>query len=167
MSAKWRPDDSLSERDSNGLVRGVQRINDALQKHKVSVGKGITTSRDRGMANARRDLKRKGMLPDVEQWLEPFVVADGDFLFFTSRLKPGTKVPRHSHPDFDVLRVVIKGSLKVGRLTLRPGDIMLVQRGQQYATQAGPQGCTIFYGHIAPSPPGPGPGPGPGSVVSR
>jgi quercetin dioxygenase-like cupin family protein len=147
----------LSERDSKGQVRGVLRISDALRKNKVSLGKGVITSRDRGMAAVRRDLKRTGMPRGVEQWLMPVVVADGNFLFFISRLKPGTKVPRHSHDDIDVLRVVIKGELKVGRVTLKPGDFMLALRGVEYATQAGPQGCTICYGHISPPAPGPGP----------
>jgi hypothetical protein len=160
MSADWRPDDSLSERDSTGQVRGVLRITDALRKNKVSLGTGVITSRDRGMAAVRRDLKRTGLPRGVEQWLMPVVVADGNFLFFISRLKPNTKVPRHAHDDIDVLRIIIKGELKVGRVTLKPGDFMLALRGVAYATQAGPQGCIIAYGHITPPPPGPGPGPG-------
>jgi redox-sensitive bicupin YhaK (pirin superfamily) len=149
----------LSERDAKGQVRGVQRINAALRKNKVSVGKGITTSRDKGMAAVRRDLKRTGMPRGVEQWQEPIVVADGDFLFFTSRLKPNTKVPRHSHEGIDVVRVVIEGHLQIGDLVLGPGDSMLVLRGEEYAIQAGKDGCTVFYGHIRV--PGPRPMPTP------
>jgi hypothetical protein len=147
----------LSERDAKGQVRGVQRINDALRKNKVSFGKGVITSRDKGMAAVRRDLKRTGMPRGVEQWQEPIVVVDGDVLFFESRLKPNTKVPRHSHDDVDVLRVVIKGDLTVGRVHLKQGDYMLARRGVEYGTQAGPQGCTVFYAHLK----GPGPRPMP------
>ena len=165
MSPEWSPDDSLSARDSKGQVNGVKRINDALRKNKVSPAKGIVTSRDRGMAAARRDLKRTGMPKGVEQWQEPIVVADGEFLFFTSRLKPNTKVPRHSHDDIDVIRVVIKGTLKVGRVTLKAGDTMVALRGNKYATQAGPGGCVIWYGHLTPRP-GPVP-PGPGTTPRK
>jgi anti-sigma factor ChrR (cupin superfamily) len=148
MSSEWRPDDSLSERDQKGEVRGARRIKDALQKNKVRFGKGVITSRDTGMAAVRRDLKRSGLPRGVEHWQMPIVLGQGgDILCFISRLKPGTKVPEHAHKQA-VFRVVIEGELKYGRKTLKAGDWMLVPGGQAYSVQTGAIACVIFYAHI-------------------
>ncbi len=147
MSSEWRPDDSLSERDQKGEVRGARRIKNALTKNKVRLGKGVITSRDTGMAAVRRDLKRTGLPRGVEHWQMPIMLGQGgDIVCFTSRLKPGTKVPEHAHKQA-VFRVVIEGELKTGRKTLKAGDWMLVPAGQIYSVQAGPTGCKIFYAH--------------------
>jgi anti-sigma factor ChrR (cupin superfamily) len=147
VNSEWRPDDSLSERDQKGEVRGARRIKDALTKNKVRLGKGVITSRDTGMAAVRRDLKRNGLPRGVEHWQMPIMLGQGgDIVCFMSRLKPGTKVPEHAHKQA-VFRVVIEGELKTGRKTLKPGDWMLVPAGQIYSVQAGPNGCKIFYAH--------------------
>jgi hypothetical protein len=148
VSSTWRPDDSLSERDQKGVLKGAQRVNDALRKNNVRLGSGVITSRDTGMAAVRRDLKREGLPRGVEHWQMPIVLGQGgDILCFISRLKPGTKVPEHAHKQA-VFRVIIDGSLKYGRRTLKAGDWMLVPSGEKYAIQAGSTGCTIFYAHI-------------------
>ena len=152
MSSVWRPDDSLSERDQKGEIRGSRRIKEALQKHGVRSGKGILTSRDTGMSAVKRELKRTGMPPGVEQWQLPVTLGPGeDILSFTGRMKPGAKVPKHAHKQA-VFRLVIEGSLKYGGKTLKPGDWMYVPAGQAYALTAGPQGCTTLYHHGLPSP---------------
>jgi anti-sigma factor ChrR (cupin superfamily) len=149
MSSKYRPDDSLSERDQKGELKGARRITDALKKNKVRLGKGVITSRDTGMAAVRRDLKRTGLPPGVEHWQMPIVLGQGgDILCFISRLKPGTKVPEHAHEGIAVFRVILGGELKYGRKTLKTGDFILIPGGVNYAVQAGPQGCSIFYAHI-------------------
>lgn len=149
MSSEWRPDDSLSERDQKGELRGTRKIIDALQKNKVRLGKGVITSRDTGMAAVRRDLKRTGLPRGVEHWQIPIVLGhDGDILFFISRLKPNAKVPEHAHEGIAVFRVILDGELKIGRKTLKAGDWVLVTGGERYSAQAGPQGCSVFYAHI-------------------
>ncbi|MHB8612040.1 MAG: cupin domain-containing protein [Candidatus Dormibacteraceae bacterium] len=122
----------------------------SLRKHGVRYGKGVITSRDKGVAAAQRDLKREGMPPGVESWQIPVVFRpSGDILSFITRMKAGATVPAHSH-DHSVIRFVFKGSLKYGRLTLKVGDWMYVPAGQVYSVTAGPGGCTILYGHGLP-----------------
>ncbi len=133
--------------DNKGRVQGARRVRDALQKHGVRYGKGVITSRDKGVAAVQRDLKREGMPPGVESWQIPIVFRPGgDILSFMTRMKPGASVPAHAH-DHAVVRVVLKGSLKYGRVTLKVGDWMLVPAEQTYSVTAGPEGCSILYGH--------------------
>jgi anti-sigma factor ChrR (cupin superfamily) len=139
----------LSERDQKGASKGAQRIEAALQKHKVSSAKKVITSRDARMNDVKKTLKRPRttMPAGVEQWQLP--VTHGprqDVLSFMGRMKPGAKVPAHKHKN-DVFRVVIKGSLKIGNKTLKAGDWMHVRAGQSYALQAGSQGCVTYYNH--------------------
>jgi hypothetical protein len=149
MSTKYRPDDSLSERNQKGELNGTRRIIDALKKNNVHLGKGVITSRDTGMAAVRRDLKRTGLPPGVEHWQMPIVLGErGDILCFISRLKPNTIVPEHAHEGIAVFRVVIEGKLIYGRKTLHPGDHIFIPGGVKYAVKGGPEGCVIFYAHI-------------------
>jgi quercetin dioxygenase-like cupin family protein len=146
MSSNWRPDDSLSERDKKGVLRGARRAKAALTKNKVSVGKRVITSRDTGMAAVMRDLKRSGMPPGVQSTQMPIVIGR-DLLCFISTLDPGTIVPEHSHA-FAVLRVVIEGELIFGRKILKPGDWMFVPARTTYSIRAGrKKKLRIFYGH--------------------
>jgi len=156
MSA-WRPDDSLLDRGPKGEVKGTRRVSDVLRQRGIRAANQITTSRDTGMAAAQRDLKRTGMPAGVEQWQVPIVTPLDNVLVFISRMKPGTAVPPHVHRVW-VFRVVISGTLKFGRKTLRPGDWMLVPPGREYSIQAGSGGCTVAYAHCAPGPTPPGPG---------
>ncbi len=150
MSSNWRPDDSLMKADSKGRVQGTRRVVEALHKNGVRYGKGVITSRDKGVAAAQRDLKREGMPRGVESWQIPVVFRPGgDVLSFITRMKPGAIVPKHSH-DHAVVRFVFKGSLKYGRVTLKIGDWMFVAAGQEYSVMAGVDGCSVLYGHGSP-----------------
>jgi quercetin dioxygenase-like cupin family protein len=148
VSSEWRPDDSLSERDKKGELLGARRVKAALRKNKVSLGKGVVTSRDRGMAAVLRDLKRTGMPKGVQTTQLPIVF--GHYLLaFISTLDPGTIVPEHQH-TVGVFRVVIEGELIFGRKTLLPGDWMYVPAGTPYSIRAGTKKkkkLKMFYGH--------------------
>jgi hypothetical protein len=144
VSSEWRPDDSLNQRNNKGQLRGALRVNAALRKNKVRLGKGVITSRDTGMAAVRRDLKRTGMPPGVESWQLPVLL--GDILWFITCFDPWAMVPLHAHPQ-DSLRIVISGELKFGRKTLKAGDWMFVPAGQDYSVQAGSTRCCIAYFH--------------------
>ncbi len=149
MSPVWQPDDSLSERDQKGGSKGARRIKAALQKHKVSSAKRVITSRDAGMNKVKQTLKRPraSMPAGVEQWQIPVTIGGNrGVLIFVGRMKPGAKVPTHSHKH-DVFRVVISGSLKYEGKTLKAGDWMFVPAGQSYAMSAGPQGALTHYHH--------------------
>jgi len=159
MSSEWRPDDSLMGVDKQGRTRGSLAVARALRKHGVRYGKGVITSRDKGVAAAQRELKREGLPPGVQSWQIPIIFRPtGDILSFITLMKPGATVPAHSH-DHAVVRFVFKGSLKYGRVTLKEGDWMYVPAGQTYSVTAGVHGCGITYGHGAPCilPPGIGP----------
>jgi len=147
MSSEWRPDDSIMEADRRGTLRGARSVAAALLRNGVHYGKGVITSRDRGVAAAQRDLKREGMPPGVESWQIPLVFRPtGQVLSFITHMKPGATVPAHSH-DHAVVRFIFKGSLKFGRVTLKVGDWMYVPAGQVYSVTAGINGCGITYGH--------------------
>jgi quercetin dioxygenase-like cupin family protein len=149
MTTNWRPDDSLMEPDKKvkGRVQGSQRVIDALKRHGVRYGKGVITSRDKGVAAVQKDLKREGMPPGVESWQIPVLFhPTGDVLTFLTRMKPLARVPEHSH-DHAVVRVVLEGQLKYSRLTLKVGDWMFVPANVVYTVTAGPDGCRILYHH--------------------
>jgi quercetin dioxygenase-like cupin family protein len=148
VSTEWRPDDSLSGRNKKGELIGGLRVKAALRKNKVSLGKGVITSRDRGMAAVLRDLKRTGMPKGVSTTQLPIVF--GHYLLaFISTLDPGTIVPEHEH-TVGVFRVVIEGELIFGRKTLVAGDWMYVPAGTRYSIRAGKKKkkkLIVFYGH--------------------
>jgi quercetin dioxygenase-like cupin family protein len=150
MNSEWRPDDSMMEADARGTLRGARRVAAALRRNGVQYGKGVITSRDKGVAAAQSDLKREGMPPGVESWQIPFVLRlTGDILTFITRMEAGATVPAHSH-DHAVVRFIFEGSLKYGRVNLTVGDWMYVPAGHVYSVKAGPRGCSITYGHGAP-----------------
>jgi anti-sigma factor ChrR (cupin superfamily) len=158
VSTNWRPDDSLLERNAKGQFKGAQRVREALRQNKVQAANRITTSRDPGMAAARRTLKRTAMPTGVEQWQLPVPQPLDNLMITITRMRPGVTVPTHSHKVW-VFRFIIQGSLKYGNKTLRAMDWMLVPPNQPYSITAGPEVCIILYGHcvpIGPAPPGPG-----------
>jgi anti-sigma factor ChrR (cupin superfamily) len=158
VSSNWRPDDSLLRRDAKGQYKAAKRVRDALRKNKVQAENRITTSRDPGMAAAQRALKRTGMPTGVQQWQLPVAQPLDNLMITIVRMKPDAMVPMHAHKVW-VFRFIIQGSLKYGNRTLKPMDWMLVPPGQSYSITAGPDGCTILYGHCSPiGPPPPGPG---------
>jgi hypothetical protein len=145
MSSNWRPDDSLNERDKKGVLNGEKKIKAALAKNKVRIGKGVTTSRDKGMAAVKRDLKKTGMPRGVQSFQIPFVL--GGCLWFLSCYEPGTIVPMHAH-KLVIFRIVISGEMRYGGKTLKQGDWMYVPAGQAYSIQAGAtEKLWVLYGH--------------------
>ena len=160
MSGKWRPDDSLLDRNAKGATKGAQRVRAALTSSGIRSTNRITTSRDKGMAAAQRSLKRTGMPTGVQQWQLPISHPIDGLLVFKSELKARTVVPEHAH-DVWVFRVIIEGSVKSNGVTLKAGDWMLVPPGQTYSITAGPTKCVILYAHCKVNPP-PAPGPTPG-----
>jgi hypothetical protein len=147
----------MLKRSAKGQYRAAQRVRDALRRNKIDAKDRITTSRDKGMAAAQRSLKRTQMPRGVEQWQLP-LAQPLDFLMVTiTRMKPGVVVPTHSHQVW-VFRFIAQGSLKYGKTTLKALDWMLVPPNQPYSISAGPEGCTVLYGHCGPvGPPPPGP----------
>jgi mannose-6-phosphate isomerase-like protein (cupin superfamily) len=144
VASDWRPDDSLSERNAKGQTKGALKINAALRKNKVRLGKGVITSRDAGIAKVTRDLKRTGMPPGVQSWLLPIHFAGLHWVWLC--FAAWTVVPMHAHAH-DSLRVVVSGELKFGRKTLKPGDWMFVPKGQTYSVRTGALRVCILYPH--------------------
>lgn len=138
----------MLQRDQNGVLDGVRRVQDALRKNDVRFANRVITSQDKGMQATQRDLKRTGSPAGVEQWIMPIVFGpkDKEILCFVSVMEPGAKVPAHSHGQGH-FRIVIEGSVKYGGVELNPGDWMSVPEGALYALEAGPKGCRILYWH--------------------
>jgi len=148
VSSEWRPDDSLLERGQKGEVKGVRRVIDALKNRGVRYGNRVITSRDKGMADVQRDLKRGPMPAGIQQWQIPIAIGPAeDILFFAGVHKPGAKVPEHTHKDA-VLHIVVKGSMKHRGRVLKAGDWILVPPGQSYSLVTGPDGCWTCYVHF-------------------
>lgn len=150
MSAEWRPDDSLLDRDTTGETIGARRVRDALKKNRINHEGRVITSRDRGMAGVRRDLKRSTTLRGVQQWQLP-ILFDPNLVWIEARHRPGAKIPTHSHKSW-VLHIVISGAMKYRNQTLKVGDWILVPPGQPYALEAASNPGAVTY-YIHPSPP--------------
>lgn len=56
---------------------------------------------------------------------------------------PGYTLPTHTH-NVDCLYYVVRGSAKLGRQVLGPGDGFLVPKGVPYRYEAGPEGIEIL-----------------------
>jgi hypothetical protein len=57
-------------------------------------------------------------------------------------MPPGYELARHAHPC-ERLEVIVAGTLHVGDVVLRPGDVMATGAGEMYGPHvAGPDGCT-------------------------
>src|SRR5690242_9146987 len=152
MSPRWQPDDSILDLNRKGEVKAARRAKDVLRKHGITVGDRILTSRDRGMAAVSAELKQTGLPAGVQHWQLPVALGSADeVVLFISRMKPGAVVPEHAHKVV-VFRIVMSGTRRYGRRTLKAGDWMYVPPGQSYAVEAGPEGCIILYGHCPPVP---------------
>lgn len=147
MSPRWQPDDSVLDVNRKGEVKAARRGKDVLRKHRITAGDGILTSRDRGMAAVNAELKQSGLPAGVQHWQLPVALGSLDeVVCFISRMKPGARVPEHAH-KVGVFRIVMSGTLRYGRQALKAGDWMYVPPGRAYSVEAGPDGCSIFYGH--------------------
>jgi hypothetical protein len=57
-------------------------------------------------------------------------------------MPPGYVLPRHAH-DCERFEVIVRGSLRVGDATHRPGDVLTSAALEMYGPHvAGPEGCT-------------------------
>jgi quercetin dioxygenase-like cupin family protein len=67
---------------------------------------------------------------------------------------PGKRVPRHVHPDTEQVMLILDGEVEMTiedrTQTLRPGDVAVVNRGQEHELHSGP-GVT-FMEALAPVP---------------
>jgi quercetin dioxygenase-like cupin family protein len=145
MSSKWRPDDSLLEKEG-GELRGARRAKDALKKHGVETEGRIITSRDKGMDRVHAELKRGDMPDGVEQRQVPVALGRGaDVLAFVTEVAPNAEIPEHDHRGAEIFRLILKGSLRTGNTELHAGDWMLVPAGKAYGLKAGDVGCTIWH----------------------
>ena len=64
------------------------------------------------------------------------------FSLVTASMKPGYRLPRHTHTG-DCLYLVTKGSVLVGRREVTEGSGFLVKSGQPYAYSVGNQGAEV------------------------
>ena len=153
MSSEFRPDDSIYDRDAEGMMNGVRMVKEALEKHGVRLGNRVITSRDPGMQEAQAELKRATSPTGVTQWLLPIVFCpredEREILWFLSELEPNAMVPthRHRHAHF---RVIVEGTIKYGDIDLGVGDWLAVPAGVDYSFQAGPTRVRFFYPHPMP-----------------
>lgn len=153
MSSNWRPDDSIYDRDENGMVNGVRMVRDAHRKHGIRLGKRVITSQDKGMREAQMDLRRASSPAGVKQWLVPITHCpkedEREILWFVSELDPHAKVPTHAHRHAH-FRIIFAGSVKYGDIELKAGDWMAVPAGVEYSLEAGPSGASFMYPHPMP-----------------
>jgi len=130
MSKKWEPDDSTVEGPA-----GVDRIREALERHKVTTQGRVVTSRDERMDLVRLDLKRNDMADGFDSWQLP-VWGEGPGFIFLTVAAPGAVLPEHSHKR-DLFRMVISGTMIVNGVELKPGDWMYVPKEVPYSYTAG------------------------------
>jgi quercetin dioxygenase-like cupin family protein len=151
MSPSWRPDDSFLEREGRDF-KGATRVRNALKKAGVRGGRQILTSRDKGIAETRDDLKRTRAPKGFQQWQLPVVLGrDRDIMVFKTVAAPDAVLPAHSH-KVDLFRVVISGSAFYRGQELTAGDWMFVPSGATYELTAGPGGFIILHGYCLTGP---------------
>jgi hypothetical protein len=106
----WKPDDSFLDKDpTTGEIKGVTAVKKALQKYNRTP-KGIYTSKDKDVDNARKDLAHAKSAPGFKQFQLPVVLGPNqDVLAFMTIADPGAVVPSHAH-DVDVFRIIVSGA---------------------------------------------------------
>ena len=85
----WKPDDSFLD-ISNGEIKGVKRIKDALARHGKRLGK-IYTSKDQDMDTVRKELEHTNAAPGFQQFQLPVALGPNQdvLAFMTIALIPG------------------------------------------------------------------------------
>lgn len=132
--------------DPNQLTfdEGLDRIRRGLKKAKVSLGKGILTSRDKDVQAASNALQ-VGNVPDgFQKWQLP-IHLDSPSQLFISTAKANAKVPAHSHNDGDGIRFIIAGSIIYRGVELTAGDWMFIPKGTSYSFEVGKLGASMCY----------------------
>jgi quercetin dioxygenase-like cupin family protein len=128
--AGWKPDDS----DIDPVI-GAQRVRKALKNQGViNPRAGVITSKDKGMHEARHELRRTNRPPGFQQWQLP-ILTEGGALVFLTVAEPGAVVPKHSHKR-DLFRMVLSGSIITAGKELKAGDWMFVPKGKSYSYSA-------------------------------
>lgn len=142
----------------NRLTRadGIKRIEAALSKAGVKIGKKVLTSRDKDMLVLRKSLEVTNIPDGFQKYQLPVVLrcaeaaaatgtdADG-VQFFVTMGQPNVKVGSHSHNEGAGLRFIAGGSIIYNKRELTAGDWMFIPKGAQYEFQVGPQGAIICY----------------------
>lgn len=144
----WKPDDSFLSKKGQ---EGVDRINNALQRHGFGTGRDkILTSQDPNMDQVIKDLARTNMPPGWTSYQIPlFLLRTPPTFFFFQEAQPGAVLPNHSHA-VDQIRIVNYGGLVYGNVTLHAGEWMFIPANVSYtisaSTNPGPLGVTYMYG---------------------
>lgn len=139
----WKPDDSFLD-ISNGEIKGVKRIKDALAKHGKKLGK-IYTSKDQDMDTIRKELEHTNAAPGFKQFQLPVALGPNqDVLAFMTIAEPGAVVPSHAH-KVDVFRVIVSGSAFFNGVELKAGDWMVIPAGESYTLRAADNPGYISY----------------------
>ena len=146
---KWYPDDSFND-TKDGEFLGILEIKEALAKlGKQDLGDRIVTSRDPGMEDLTRLLRRDNMPEGVEKWMLP-VTAGGmkpkhpSFVFMI-RVEPSAVVPKHFHKNDSIFRIVVSGSVIQDGIELTSGDWTYVPVGKAYSYTAGKSGALLMH----------------------
>lgn len=122
---------------------GVARINEALEKVGVKLGKRILTSRDPEAIKLCNLLSIDKDLPQgFRKWQLPFHLDGGQFFITTA--EPGAKVGEHAHED-DGVRFIVSGSVFYDGIELTAGDWMYLPKGAKYSLEVGPLGAAMCY----------------------
>lgn len=142
----------------NKLTRadGVKRIEAALKKTGIKIGKRVVTSRDKDMQLLRERLVVTNVPSGFSKYQLPVTLrcvdamsatgtdADG-VQFFVTIAQPNSKVNTHSHNEGAGLRMIAGGSILFKKQELTAGDWMYIPKGVPYEFQVGPQGAIICY----------------------
>lgn len=137
-------------------MQGVQRIQSALKRAGITLGKRVITSRDADMTRLREALRvtnipkgfQKYQLPVILRCADKvsFTNTDADGVqFFVTLAQPHAKVGKHSHNEGAGLRFIAGGSITYKNQELTSGDWMYIPKGAAYEFNVGPQGAVICY----------------------
>ena len=142
----------------NRLTRadGVKRIQAALSKVGVKIGRTVITSRDKNMQELRKALEVTNIPDGFQKYQLPVTLRCADSVsatgtdadgvqFFVTMAVPGAKVGRHSHKEGAGLRFIAGGSIRYKKQELTSGDWMYIPKDAKYEFEVGPQGALICY----------------------
>jgi uncharacterized protein YegJ (DUF2314 family) len=123
--------------------QGVERVQEALKKHRMSMSERIITSRDPGVDELCRTLKVDNVPSGFNKWQLP-IILDRSQLYI-SVAQPNATVPLHSHDEGDGVRLMLSGSIIYEGKELSAGDWMFIPKGKPYAFTVGRFGAVMGY----------------------
>jgi hypothetical protein len=143
--ADWQPENIFHDK-VDGVYNGVRFVFDALRDYPIKDNKTIVTSRDPGMREVQDRLRRRDMPEGVEKWQLPIIIGGQRpaFMFITV-CHPSAIVPKHSHLDDTITRVIMSGSVFLGDKELTQGDWFFVPPKVPYSYSAGMFGAVILH----------------------